>query len=318
MGLTDVTGVLSRYFVVGFFLPAYVSLIALWLTASDDFIPNALDGYSEATQLAILAGVALVFALLLSGLNYPLARWFEGYPLLRLTRWPALKLIPKAAIALQRRAYNRLVKIRDDKGQSEQDRKRAYAVLDKQFPKSANALLPTRVGNVMRAYERHANVRWGIDGVTIWPRVSALMSDGERELHVDAKIDLFVFLNAAFGALVVAVCLVVDKAIHGSGLWGVAPLRDPLRRGLRALPHVNRSGGEAGRCGASKHRSPPARGLRETSASASPARSATSASSARPSVSCCSTASRCSPTTAGTTATSSRATAVSSEGSSSP
>jgi hypothetical protein len=210
--------VLSRYFVVGFFLPAYVSLIALWLTASDDFIPNALDGYSEATQLAILGGVALVFALLLSGLNYPLVRWFEGYPLLRLEHWPVLKLILKAAIALQRRAYNRVVTIRDDKNRPEQDRKRAYTTLDKQFPKSASALLPTRVGNVMRAYERHANVRWGIDGVTIWPRVSALVSDSERELHVDTKIDLFVFLNAAFGALVVGICLVVDKAINGNGL----------------------------------------------------------------------------------------------------
>jgi hypothetical protein len=219
LGLTDVTGVLSRYFVVGFFLPAYLSLIALWLTASNEFIPNALEGYSEATQLAILGGVALVFALLLSGLNYPLVRWFEGYPLLRLQSWPFLKLVVKVAIALQRNAYNRLVAIRDDKEQSESARKRAYTALDKQFPKSANALLPTRVGNVMRAYERHSNVRWGIDGVTIWPRVSALLSDDERALEVDAKIDLFVFMNAAFGAVVVGVCLVVDKAIHGSGLW---------------------------------------------------------------------------------------------------
>jgi hypothetical protein len=219
LGLTDVTGILSRYFIVGFFLPAYVTLIALWLTASDNFIPNGLDRYSEATELVILGGVALVLALVLSGLNYPLVRWFEGYPLLRLQRWPVLKLIPKAAVALQRWTCNRLVEIRDDQEAPEQDRKRAYATLDKQFPKSAGALLPTRIGNVMRAYERHSNVRWGIDGVTIWPRVSALASDGERELLVDAKIDLCVFLNAAFGALVVGICLVIDKAIHGSGTW---------------------------------------------------------------------------------------------------
>jgi hypothetical protein len=34
MALTAITGVFSRYFVVGFFLPAYVSLVALWLSAS--------------------------------------------------------------------------------------------------------------------------------------------------------------------------------------------------------------------------------------------------------------------------------------------
>ena len=88
MGLTDVTGVFSRYFIVGFFLPAYVALVALWFFASSEFVPNVLEGHSEATQLLILGAVALIAGLALSGLNYPITRVFEGYPLLVTERWP--------------------------------------------------------------------------------------------------------------------------------------------------------------------------------------------------------------------------------------
>jgi len=220
VGLTAVTGVLSRYFVVGFFLPAYVSLIALWLSASHGFIPNTLERHSEATQVLILGGVALVLALLLSGLSYPLTRWAEGYPLLRLQRWPFLRLLPRAAIALQQRAYRQLVAKRNDKSRPGLERAHAYAQLQKLFPNDPSKLLPTRLGNAIRAYERHSNERWGLDGVTIWPRIAALLDDGERELLVDAKIDLYVFLNAAFTAVAIGICLVVDKAVHSpNGPW---------------------------------------------------------------------------------------------------
>jgi hypothetical protein len=65
-------------------------------------------------------------------------------------------------------------------------------------------------------------VRWGLDGVTIWPRVEALLSADEREIHVDSKIDFYVFTNAAVGALAVGLCLVVDESVnapHPGSYW---------------------------------------------------------------------------------------------------
>lgn len=225
MGLSDVTGVLSRYFVVGFFLPAYASLIALWLAASSGFVPGLLEQrHSQGTQIVILGGVAVVAALLLSGLSYPLTRLFEGYPLLRLRRLPLLSLIPRAALALQRQSYDRLLRVRNDEARPESERARALWALDQFFPRDPTKLLPTRIGNAMRAYERHSNERWGLDGVTVWPRIEPLLDDEERDLHVDAKIDLYVFLNGAVGSFAVGVCLVVDKAVHhpnGPGMWAL-------------------------------------------------------------------------------------------------
>lgn len=214
------TGVFSRYFVVGFFLPAYASLVALWLSASEKFIPGALQSHSQTTQLAILGGVAVVLALLLSGLSYPITRWAEGYPLMRLQRWRILRLAPRAAIALQGRSYKRVVSIRDDRTRAPDERAQAYAAADKFFPGDPHQLLPTRLGNAMRAYERHSNGRWALDGVTIWPRIAMLLSDGERELLTDAETDLRVFLNAVVGAVGVGICLVIDKAVDGpKGFW---------------------------------------------------------------------------------------------------
>lgn len=69
MALKDITGVFSRYFIVGLFLPAYFSLIALWLAASNGLIPNALQQHAQATQLLILGAVALVAGRALSGLS---------------------------------------------------------------------------------------------------------------------------------------------------------------------------------------------------------------------------------------------------------
>jgi hypothetical protein len=222
MGLSDITGVFSRYFVVGFFLPAYVSLVSLWLSASSDFIPNAVGRHSEGTELLILGGIALVAGLVLSGSSYLITRAFEGYPLMRVRNWPVVGLIADAAIAIQRRSYDRLRAVRDDRSGAPTDRARAAWTLDRFFPHDRDALLPTRMGNVIRAFEQHSNVRWGLDGVTIWPWIDTLLSGDERELQVDAKIDLYVFINAALGAFVVGVCLVVDKAVnvpHPASYW---------------------------------------------------------------------------------------------------
>jgi hypothetical protein len=214
MGLGDITGVFSRYFVVGFFLPAYVWLIVLWKAASSAFIPNVLEHYKEPTQLLILGAVALVAGLALSGCNYLITRAFEGYPLLRFRRWPVVKLIPRTAIAAQRFRFDRLSRVRDGQTSLPADRAEAAWILDRFYPGDANDLLPTRLGNAIRAFERYSNVRWGLDGVTIWPRIDALLGEDERGIHVDAKIDLYVFLNGALGGFVVGVCLVVDKSVN--------------------------------------------------------------------------------------------------------
>jgi hypothetical protein len=214
MSFGDITGVFSRYFVVGFFLPAYLGLVSLWLSASSEFVPNELEEHSQATELLILGGIAVILGLALSGASWYVTRLFEGYSLERRSNWPVARTVYRAAIALQRRRYDRLVAIRYDRSKPVKDRRRAAWFLDRYFPPSRDALLPTRVGNAIRAFEKHSYVRWGLDSV--------LLSAEERELHVDSKINFYVFVNAAVGALAVGVCLVVDQALYApqpASLW---------------------------------------------------------------------------------------------------
>jgi hypothetical protein len=237
MGLTNITGVFSRYFVVGFFLPAYIALVSLWVFASRAFIPNTLESHSQATQVLILGAIALVSAMALSGVNYYITRIYEGYPLaqavdpleagklsLAAIKWLGLKRLHQRVIARQRRRYDRLCAIRDDKNNLPSKRGRAAWRLEKWFPKSRDALLPTRVGNALRAAEQHSNVRWGLDGITMWPRIEALLGADEREQVVDAKTNFYVFVNASVGAFAVAICLVIDKAVNNLGSGWEWPL----------------------------------------------------------------------------------------------
>jgi hypothetical protein len=222
MGLGDITGVFSRFFVVGFFLPAYIGFVSLWFFASTDLIPDALAQYSEATELLILGGFALVAGLALSGCSYLITRAFEGYPLLRLRHWPILGLIPSAAVAAQRHRFKQLLAVRDDESKPQSERNRAAWCLEKYFPHDEGKLLPTRIGNALRAFEQHSNVRWGLDGVTIWPRIEALLSNDERELHINSRIDFYVFVNGALAAYLVGAALVYDKAVnvpHPASNW---------------------------------------------------------------------------------------------------
>ncbi|HEX3454158.1 MAG TPA: hypothetical protein VHS03_05995 [Gaiellaceae bacterium] len=117
---------------------------------------------------------------------------------------------------LQRRRFLHLRKIARNQCKPARDRRRAEWGLDRWYPKRRGRLLPTRLGNSIRAFEEHSNVRWGLDGVTIWPRIEALLSSDERELLVDAKINLYVFLNGSVGAVVLGTCLVVDQAVYGA------------------------------------------------------------------------------------------------------
>jgi len=217
MGFTNITGVFSRYFVVGFFLPTYAALLALWLLSSNAFIPDTLASHSQTAQVLILGAVALVLATALSGLSYYIARIYEGYPLAHVRNLPIGKHLYKRAIARQERKFDQLRSIRDDKSRPGLDRGGAAASLDKWFPQHSSDLLPTRVGNAIRAFEQHSNVRWGLDGVTAWPRIEAMLSSDERELVTDSKSTFYLFVNASLGASVIGVCLVFDKAINTPG-----------------------------------------------------------------------------------------------------
>lgn len=84
MSPSDVAGVFSRYFIVGFFLPAFFALAVLAFGLSSDALPNRFENYGDAGKIAVVGGAAILLGLALLGLNYQVLRAFEGYPLVGL------------------------------------------------------------------------------------------------------------------------------------------------------------------------------------------------------------------------------------------
>jgi hypothetical protein len=206
MGLRDVTGVLSRYVVLGYYVPAFFTLAAMSQLFTSRLQPRAFEELGTQDRFLVLGALALVLGLALVGLRYPLTRLLEGYPL---ELGPGRRL-RRPFLWLQRRSYDRLAAMRDDKERTGAERTWAARVLDRRFHRDRDRILATRFGNAFRATENYSFTRWGLDGVAAWPRIEPLLNEQERELHTNAESDLAFFVNAALGAFATGVLMLVD------------------------------------------------------------------------------------------------------------
>jgi hypothetical protein len=215
MGLKDVAGVFSKYFVVGFFLPAFFALVALSVFLSHDALPKDYRGYSTSTQILVLGGLGLLFGQLLSGLNKPIIRLFEGYALETGRTKPNSRL-DRVRRWKSRRWLRQFDELSSIKAQDERTPARTEAAikLSLYFPRTRGEVMPTRFGNVVRSFERHPRARWGLDGVTVWPRIEMLLTQQQLDLISDARTDVMFLLNSTVNSAVVGLLLTGDGLIN--------------------------------------------------------------------------------------------------------
>lgn len=163
------------------------------------------ERWAPAVQLA-LAVVALLLVVV-SGVavgrcRLAVLRALEGY-------WPAV--LDPVREQLVSRAGNRRKELRDrfmqalassSEGTAPASAARESIALElrlDRFPDSPDALMPTRLGNVLRASERRTWDRYGLDAVRCWPRMWLLLpADAKQEVSsaqaaVDASVALWSF-----------------------------------------------------------------------------------------------------------------------------
>jgi hypothetical protein len=187
-----------------------------------------------AVQAVLLALAILLMALLTQPLQRPLVRVFEGY-------WAESPHCPAwlsmAACRPQRNRFKRLSDLAFPEfpapakrlrgtgrvyparpaefEQGELDRLasqrrragRALARLHSRFPPE-DRILPTALGNTLRAAEDSAGQRYGLETVAVWPALYTVLSPGVREvvddqrdqLDVSVRLSLTLFLCAMASA----------------------------------------------------------------------------------------------------------------------
>lgn len=237
MPLSEFAGIFSRAFVVGYFVPALVALVAADAALPNSWRPDAYAALDSGQQILVLGGVALVLGLLLSGLQYPILRAFEGYPLEAVARHGprvAGRQINPFAIPqkiLMWRQYRRFDLLTATRAQPEASAERTAAAnqLTRRYPTSRDRLLPTDFGNTIRCFEWHPRARYGLDGIAAYPRIAALLSERERDLMADAQADVAFFVNVAVLSLLLWIAIVIDKLTDGiDGAGGIALMAVPI------------------------------------------------------------------------------------------
>lgn len=230
MGISDITGVFSRYFIVGYFIPAFFSLALLKIVLSEEWLPSAVEP-DTGTAILILGAVALLIGLVLLGLRDPFLYLVSGYLLVRdSTRWWYRPIRHVGNWMRDRRLadFERLTAAAKRKsGETEAQlrlRKLAEWHLDLWFPDGQTKVLPTRIGNRIRAWEDYARKRWSLETVVVWPRVNAFLTEQESKLHADAETDVAFFLNGALSLFLAGLVMLADLAVnqpHPLWLWWI-------------------------------------------------------------------------------------------------
>lgn len=218
VAFSDFSSLFSRQFLIGFLAAPLAGLFLLSQFMSDSWLPSAYVVASASTQVIIIAAAAVFIALLLSGLQYPLTRLLEGYPLERAQKAPVLRRLYRWRLRHWQQVFDRLTAALE--GAPGPERTRAAVRLNGCFPAKRESLLPTEFGNVLRAFETHPRRRYGLDGIAIWPRVAMLLSDGERADVDEASTDVQFFVNLLVVTVLVGAVLAADVAAHATSISG--------------------------------------------------------------------------------------------------
>jgi hypothetical protein len=208
----------ARFALVGL-LPGVVLalfvLALLWSGAPGD-APDLDRILDEARELDAWAGGflflgLLVTAIVLQPLQLGLVRWLEGY-------WP------QRLAARGRARYERRV---DALEAATAPRRRPLTAEDlAQMSKAAAELrllpprahvMPTRLGNALRAAEVRAGEPYGLDAVVAWPRLYPLLPDPVRAV-VDGQRDAL-DVNARFCAVFGAAAAISAALLVTHGWW---------------------------------------------------------------------------------------------------
>ena len=242
----------DRNFVVGFLLPTLVAAVAtLFLfrgTPLTDPIYDDLFRQKSFTDLTLVALGVWTIATLLVLVNNGVYRLLEGYvgPFDSKAWRRRMRRRYSTELRSLKRTNRRLGR---GTGKATDALRRDYAARNwrfaERFPHERQLVLPTRFGNVIRAFEMYPTRVYGVDAIPAWLRLAGVVPKDFASMIADARAEVNFFVNLwllsiLFVVLALGRCTFdlwrMGQPALANLSWG-APLAAIVAIGLAALAY---------------------------------------------------------------------------------
>jgi hypothetical protein len=200
--LSSLPKLADKNFLIGFIMPVLLGATGLLALLRDlppfDGIYRSLLSTDDFTKLTIVVLTLWAVAILLLLLNLLLYRVLEGY-IGPFNRGGWRNTMQDRYIAQRNElAATRAIVTRRDIIVSDalkRDYDRGVLKFGQTWPMRRSMVLPTRFGNVIRAVESYPQALYGIEGVSGWLRLQAVISKDFQGLVDDARAQADFFVN---------------------------------------------------------------------------------------------------------------------------
>lgn len=224
--LSTISGQFGKSLIFGALLPATIFVIFLIIFISpvytiewDNLSPLGVLG--TEWKLIVVAFIIILISGLLFNFSGPIIRFYEGYPWENSLLGKRLKKIHQARfdrfnaheeglytlrsrLKVDHRHYDKISRLYNDAG----------AALNFEYPNNRHAVLPTRLGNVIRSFERYPSHQYGMESIDLWPRLVAVIEASYAAQIDDSKTSLIFLLNLSFLSGLLSIFLLLVGLVH--------------------------------------------------------------------------------------------------------
>jgi hypothetical protein len=227
----------DRAFFISYFLPSSMIFSIIFAILSifnripirfQEFVANK-STFGAAISIVIM----WLISILLMALNRPMIRFLEGYG-----RHNPLSIFQaKKNKQFQDRIFpllslrDKVIEARRANSNEPLQRKNFAGLLHdaiNTFPERVENVLPTRLGNIMRAYERYSDIVYGIEAIVLWPRIMMVIPDVARDRVREGRVLFDFALNTLFAGLLTiflyAVMVALDVRPLIAGFYIPSPI----------------------------------------------------------------------------------------------